>query len=200
MSDDEDTKRNDRRTTSTGASYDGETGEVHDVTPRRRRRELTPEEQAVVDERAARKRLDSARLVAVLEALSPGLVTPADPPLRELGRPLRDVSRAREAAPLLRLPRLSGSGGPGSALVASERDYDGDNEGAAGPYVLLHVEYHDGQAFRCRTRGVRLLPTDLPPVALALAKRTTSAEMREMARDLMAYADELDARDEELAP
>jgi hypothetical protein len=163
-------------TTNTGATYDGETGEVHDGAPRRRRRvPLTPEEQAVLDQR----KHDRAWMRRALEAISPALVVEGDPPLRELGIPLTDVSRAREGAPLLRLPRLSGQGGPGSALVASARDYDGASGGEPGTYVLLCVEFHDGAAHKCRTRGVVVRRDDLGPLARALT----------------AYADELDARD-----
>lgn len=162
-------------TTSTGASYDDETGEVHDTAPRRRQRTpLTPEGQAVLDQR----RQDRAWMRPALEALSPALVVEGDPPVRDVGGALRDVSRARLVAPLLRLPRLSGRGGTGSALVASVRDYDGDSGGEPGPYVLVHVEFFDGAGHKGRTRGVVVRRDDLRPLASALRE----------------YADELEAR------
>jgi hypothetical protein len=168
----------DTSTTSTGASYDSETGEVHDEgdgAPRSKRRApLTPEAQAVLDQR----KQDRAWMRRALEALSPALVVEGDPSLRELGSALTDVSRAREVAPLLRLPRVSGRGGPGSALVVSARDYDGASGGEPGTYVLLCVEFHDGAAHKCRTRGVAVRRDDLRPLARALTK----------------YADELDAK------
>jgi hypothetical protein len=166
-----------RKNPETEATHDPDTGEMHDDPSRprrRRRRERTPEEQAVCDERRAQR----GRLLAAVEALSPALAAPGDPPVRE-GAPLIDVSCAREVAPLLRLPRASGQGGPGSALVASARDYDGASGGEPGSYVLACVEYHDGAGFKCRTRGVALRRGDLRPVAAAL----------------LAYADALDARD-----
>jgi hypothetical protein len=119
-------------TTSTDASYDPETGEVLGAARHRRRRgrERTPEEQVVYEERRAQR----GRMLAAVEALSPALAISGDPPVRDLGGALRDVSHAREVAPLLRLPRASGQGGPGSALVASARDYDGASGGESrGP-------------------------------------------------------------------
>jgi hypothetical protein len=154
-------------------AYDGETGEVREPTRRRRRRVLTPEEHAVLDQR----REDRAWMRRALEARSPALVVESDPPLRELGKPLTDVSRAREVRVLLRAPRLSGQGGPGTSLVISVRDYDGANGGEPGRYLVLFIEFHDGAGHKCRTRGVRVTLDDLRPVA----------------RALMAYADELNA-------
>ncbi len=131
-------------------AHDPETGEVREPGRRRGRRVLTPEERAILDQR----REDRAWMRRALEALSPALVVEGDPPLRELGKLLTDVSRAREVAPLLRVPQFSGQGGLGSALVASMRDYDGGNGGDPHRYVLLDNEFHDGAGHKCRTRGV----------------------------------------------
>jgi hypothetical protein len=161
--------------TNTDTSYDPETGEVRGPGKGRRRRALTPEEQAVVDQR----REDRAWMRRALEALSPALVADGDPPLRELGKLLTDVSRAREVTPLLRVPRPTGQGGPGSALVASARDYDGGSGGEPGRYVSLFAEYFDGGAHKCRTRGVAVRREALRPLG----------------RVLIQYADELDALD-----
>jgi hypothetical protein len=92
-----------------------------------------------------------------LERLSPALLVPDDPPLRDQGG-LIDVSHSTRggAIELLRLSRLSGQGGPGTELVLSLRHYDGQNGGKAGWYVLAHVEFFDGSGFRCRTRGTKL--------------------------------------------
>ena len=165
--------------TSTGAGYDDETGEVlHGSAPRRRRRVQTDAERAVVVERKAQR----ARMLAALDALSPALIASGDPPLRETGPALADVSRARESATLLRLPRLSGTGGPGSALVVTGRDYDGRNGGEATHYVLVHAEFHDGAGFRCRSRGVAIRAAELPAVARALLEYATALERREATR------------------
>jgi hypothetical protein len=107
-------------------------------------------------------------MLRALDALSPALPTPDDPPVRETGSALTDVSHARELAPLLRIPRVSGRGLPGSALVVTARDYDGNNGGASGPYVLVHVEFRDGSGFRCRTQGVAIRGRELREVADAL--------------------------------
>ena len=129
------------------------------------RRALTRDEQAVLDQR----REDRAWMRRALEALSPALVSEDDPPLREPGKLLTDVSRAREVRVLLRAPRLSGQGGPGTSLIVSVRDYDGGNGGEPGRYLLLCIEYHDGAGHKCRTRGVRLTLSDLRPLARLFA-------------------------------
>jgi hypothetical protein len=152
-------------------------GDAHRCTPRRQRR--TPEEQEEARRVREERKAQRARMLAALDALSPALVAPGDPPLRETGTALADVSRAREVRELFRLPRLSGTGGPGSALVGTARPYDGGNGGEAGPYALVYAEFSDAQGFRCRTRGVAIRRPGLRPVAAAL----------------LAYADELDARD-----
>jgi hypothetical protein len=160
----------------TSAAVDPKTGEVHERKSPWRKRELTPDEQRVRDERLSLRR----RSVAALEALSPALVVDGDPPLRE-PHELIDVSRARELAKLLEVPRLSGQGLPGSALVVSSRDYDGTNGGEDhGPYVLVCTTFHDGAAYKCRTRGAAIRRAELRPVAAAL----------------LAEADRLDARDQ----
>jgi hypothetical protein len=133
-------------------AYDRETGELPEPSKRRKRRVLAPEEQAVLDQR----REDRAWMRRALEVLSPALVAEGDPPLRETGKLLTDVSRAREVELLLRVPQASGQGGPGSALTASMRDYDGGNGGDPQRYVLLNKEFHDGAGHKCRTRGVAL--------------------------------------------
>ncbi len=128
----------------------------------RRKRELTPEEKTVREERRVHKR----QMRGALEALSPALVADGDT-LRDEG--VIDISHAREVRPLLHLPRRSGRGAPGSALLLRACDYDGHNGGAAGPYVLVCTEFHDGHGYRCRTRGVAIRAADLRQVIDALA-------------------------------
>jgi hypothetical protein len=161
--------------TSTGASYDDETGEVReDAAPRRRTR--TPEEREEARRVREERKAQRVAMFRALDALSPALVVEGDPPLRETGPALADVSHAREVAPLLRIPRVSGRGLAGSALVATARDYDGGNGGDAGPYVLVHVEYRDGAGFRCRTRGVAIRGPELRELARALLEHATAIE------------------------
>jgi hypothetical protein len=148
----------------TSTTVDPATGEVQERKSPWRKRELTPDEQRVRDERLSLRR----RSLVALEALSPALVVEGDPSLRE-PHELIDVSRARELAKLLELPRLSGQGLPGSALVVSARDYDGTNGGENhGPYVLLCPTFHDGVGYKCRTRGAAIRRVELRPVAAAL--------------------------------
>jgi hypothetical protein len=173
-------KRDDDVTkTADGERFDPETGEVFESATRgpggRAKRKLTPEEKTVKEQRDARK----GAMLRALEAMTPALVHESDPALRD-ARELIDVSLARSAKPLLELPRLSGRGFPGSALVLSAREYDGANGGEDhGPYVLACATYHDGASFKCRTRGVAIRREELRPVATTLAR----------------YADELDGID-----
>jgi hypothetical protein len=165
--------------TADGERFDPKTGEIFEYetggAAGRPKRRLTAEEKAIRDERHARK----GAMLRALEALTPALVHESDPALRD-ARELIDVSRARSAKPLLELPRLSGRGFPGSALVLSAREYDGANGGEDhGPYVLACATYHDGASFKCRTRGVAIRREELRPVAAMLAR----------------YADELDGID-----
>jgi hypothetical protein len=153
-------------------AHDTETGELREPSRRRRRAPLTPEGRAVLDQRSE----DRAWMRRALEALSPALVVECDPSLRELGKPLTDVSRAREVIPLLRVPRPTGQGGPGSELVASVRDYDGASGGEPNAYVLLCVHFHDGAGHKCRTRGVRLIREDWRPLAAVLTRLADEAD------------------------
>lgn len=167
--------------------HDPDTGEVyeHGATglggPRRRpapgerrRPERTPDEQAIVDQRRAEK----DRMLRALEALSPALSAEGDPPIKE--QPPIDVTHARvrdTEATTLRTERPSGRGGPGSALVVRLGYYDGNSGGEAGERATLYAEFADNGGHRWRTRG-------------AAVRRS---ELRQVARVLVAYADELDA-------
>jgi len=147
-----------------GQAIDPATGEVRKPKPKLGRRTLAPEEQRVRDERIAQRRA----MLSALEALTPALVTTDDAALREPCE-LIDVSRARELAKLLELPRLSGRGLPGSALVIALRDYDGMNGGEDhGPYVLVCATFHDGASYKCRTRGIAIRRPELRAVAAVL--------------------------------
>jgi len=156
--------RRTRASTSADAAQaiDPVTGEVCE-SKARQKRVLTADEQRVRDEKIAHNRA----LRVALEALSPALTHESDPPLREV-RELIDISRARIVVPLLELPRRSGRGLPGSALVISSRDYDGTNGGDDGAYVLVCVTFHDGGSFKCRTRGAAIRRVELRAVASAL--------------------------------
>ena len=143
---------------------DPETGEVREPRATRRKRELTPDELRVRDAKIAHNRA----VRASLEALSPALVVDGDPSLREPNE-LIDVSKARELAKLLEVPRLSGRGLEGSALVVALRDYDGANGGEDhGPYVLVCATFHDGPGYKCRTRGAVIRRPELRAVAAVL--------------------------------
>ena len=156
--DDNDTKR---------PAVDPETGEVLDDPPQRRRgrlRRLTADEQKIAEARISEK----GTKLRALEALSFALLGEDDGSLRELGG-LVDVSHAQPVTPLLRVSRPSGRGGPGSSLVVSRREYDGGNGGEPGTYALLHAEFHDGNGYKCRTRGAIVRRGELRPVSRALA-------------------------------
>ena len=127
----------------------------------RPKRVRTPEEEQV----AAAEARHRAAVATALESVCPALLAEGDPPVRDGG-----LLPAAQVAPLLRLPRLSISGAPGSALVVSVR------EGDAGPYMLAHVEFH-AKGYQFRTRGVAIQAT----------------EARAFARALLQWADERDA-------
>lgn len=151
-----------------------EHGEVHEhvvkvEAPRRGRRparELTPEEQETKREREAYRRTK----FQVLEALCPALAVEADHMAGHLDD-LIDTTKARDVGTLLRLPRKSGQGWPGSSLVLARREYLGGTGGDARTYLLLFVEAVDRGAHRYRAgRGVTLNADDLRPVAKVLTE------------------------------
>jgi hypothetical protein len=149
--------------TADGERYDEETGEVLAAPKRRRaKRELTPEELQAKEERRAWR---MAKLRA-LEALSPALPLEGES-VRETDGVI-EITKALELAPLLKLPRLSGKGGPGSSLVVSHRSYDGMGGGSAMTYAVLFAEFHDRSGYRARTRGVTVRLEELRQVAAAL--------------------------------
>jgi hypothetical protein len=141
-------------------------------TPRKRR---TPDyhaaAKAIVDARNARR----DRQTAILEALSPALASPDGPPLREQSG-LIDISGAREIPELLRIPRLSGRGGPGSALVLVARLYDGMTGGEAHAYCTLFTAFSDRQGFCARTRGTAIHVSDVAPLIAALEAFAAAAK------------------------
>jgi len=132
-----------------------------------RRKRRTPEEleaaKAIVDARAARR----DRQVAILEALSPSLATPDGPPVREQSG-LLDISGAADVPELLRIPRTSGTGNDGSALVLVARLYDGLTGGEARAYCTLFTSFADGAGFTCRTRGTAIRREEIPALVAAL--------------------------------
>src|SRR4029077_4133886 len=94
-----------------------------------------PKGRAGADERPNQR----AEVGRFIELLAPASLVPDDPPLRE--EPLSDVSRVR-AKPLLRLPRLSGTGNSGTCLVMRGMHYPGLLGGEPRDYALLYVEFH----------------------------------------------------------
>lgn len=140
----------------------------------RRKRRTTEELEAakkIVEARNARR----DRQAAILEALSPALASPDGPPLREQSG-LLDISGAREIPELLRLPRTSGTGGPGSALVLVARDFDGLTGGDARVYCTLFASFADGQGFTCRTRGTAIRLEEIPALVAALEAFAAAAK------------------------
>lgn len=143
---------------------------VHDAdgvilgTPRKRR---TPEEleaaKKIVEARNARR----DRQATILEALSPALASPDGPPLREQSG-LLDISGAADVPELLRIPRTSGTGNDGSALVLVARLYDGLTGGEARAYCTLFTSFADGAGFTCRTRGTAVRREEIPALVAAL--------------------------------
>jgi hypothetical protein len=150
--------------TAEGETYDEVTGALLEAPPKRRRakRELTPEELQAKEER---RQWRMAKLRA-LEALSPSLPLEGES-VRETDGVI-EITKALELAPLLKLPRLSGKGGPGSSLVVSHRSYDGMGGGSAMTYAVLFAEFHDRSGYRARTRGVAVRVEELRQVAAAL--------------------------------
>jgi hypothetical protein len=161
----------------TETPHDPETGEVQCETPRRRR-VLTDGERAdrdrVLAERAELRRTE----VAALRALDPACETDDDPPV--VWRIPSRMSGAPNGV-LLDRPRLSGRGLPGSRLVLAARSYDGagPNGGEARDYVTAFARFRDVAGNERRSIGVAFYRD----------------ELREVARALVAYADELDERD-----
>jgi hypothetical protein len=151
------------------------TGEVTGAPSPRRRRFLTDAERAERDRVLADRKAQRSWMRALANLLCPSLVAEDDPTLHERG-PI-DVSRARAVKPLLRLPRVSGQGYEGSALVADWRDYDGNNGGEPREYVRLAVEFFDGAGHK----GY------FPPVAVR------GSEWRALGRMFTELADARDA-------
>jgi hypothetical protein len=149
--------------TAEGERYDEETGEVLEAPKRRRAaRELTPEELQAKEER---RQWRTAKLRA-LEALSPALPIEGETVHDKDG--VIEITKAVELTPLLKVPRTSGRGGPGSSLILSHRAYDGMGGGEAKTYAVLFAEYHDFHGYRCRTRGVAVRHEEMRAVASAL--------------------------------
>jgi hypothetical protein len=134
-------------------------------------RPLTPEEEETKRERESYRRTKRQ----VLEGMCPALAVEGD-----RMNPIDDVietTGARERNVLLRLPRASGLGWPGSALVVSRREYLGGVGGEARDYVLLFIEATDNSGRRFRAgRGVTLNFGDLRPVGEALIAAADALE------------------------
>jgi hypothetical protein len=161
-------------TTSTGASYDEQTGEVQDAP--RRRRVLTDVERAdrdrVLAERAELRRHE----VEALRTIDPACETEDDPPV-VWRAPVR--MGGEPSGVLLNLPRVSGRGMPGSRLVIAARTYDGagPNGGEAHDYVTAFVIHRDRGGYERRSIGVAI----------------RRAEGRAFVDALACWLDELDA-------
>ncbi len=132
-----------------------------------RRKRRTPEEleaaKKIVEARIARRDRQSA----ILECLSPASASPDGPPVREQSG-LMDISGARDVPELLRIPRDSGTGNPGSALVLVARDFDGLTGGTARVYATLYTSFADGAGFKARTRGTAIRLEEIAPLIAAL--------------------------------
>jgi len=198
--------------TAAGEAYDPETGEVlpasADPSPKRElsvdpvagevtrdddavapprrgpwgRPMRTPEEQA--EAKRVREERDELRRaeVAALRAVDPACEIEGDPPV-VWRKPAR--MGGEPSGVLLDLPRASGRGKPGSRLVLAARSYDGagPNGGHAHDYATGFVIFRDGAGYPRRTVGVAI----------------HRVELRAAAAALLAYADELDARDGDAA-
>ena len=136
---------------------DPETGELRDEPPARRRR--TPQEQEearLVREVRARVRAEE---IAAIRRMNHACETDADPPVR--WRAPKRMGGTPNGV-LLELPRASGSGLPGSRLVAAARTYDGagPNGGEAHESLTTFIVYRDRNGYEWRTEGVKLRRVD----------------------------------------
>jgi hypothetical protein len=98
-------------------------------------------------------------VASALEAMSPALEAPGDPPVRDTG--LVHGGDGAGMEPLVVLGRVGDDGRPGSSLHVSARDFQGK------AYVLVHVEFF-ANAFLFRTRGVAVQASELAAVGRAL--------------------------------
>jgi hypothetical protein len=159
-------------------AHDPETGEVKEGIALRKRRVLTDQERAERDRILAERSEMRRQEVAALRAIDPACETEDDPPVV-----WRAPSRmgGEPNGVLLDLSRVSGRGKPGSRLVLAARSYDGagPNGGEAHDYVTAFAQFRDGAGHERRFVGVAI----------------RRVELREVARTLTAYADDLDARD-----
>lgn len=152
--------------------------------PKRQKAPLSPEEEQVKAERL--KRRDD--LGKVLELLDPGSgCAEGDPPVVDYQ--LADVTKVR-ATPLLRVPRLSGRGGVGSALVVRAQEYTGLTGGEPYSYALLYSEFHDAGSHRKRTRGVTIRESEVYEVIRVLTEWKASLNDIDTAIDISGDDDE----------
>ncbi len=131
------------------------------------RRVLTDEEREerrrVVEERHELRR----REAAALEAIAPACVAEDDPPVA-FARPMQAID---PAGVLLRIPRLSGAGLPGSELVLCARSYDGMNKSPTPrTYALAMVLFRNGNGALRRTVGCSFYSDEIRAVIAALTK------------------------------
>ena len=148
------------RTTRTGASYDGETGEVHeDAAPRHGRRVLTDSERADRDRVLAERDQLRRQELAALRAIDPACETEVDPPV-VWRKPVRMGGELGDL--LLNLPRVTGRGNAGSRLVLAARSYDGcgPNGGEPHEHVTAFVVFRDRGGCERRTTGVAIRQTE----------------------------------------